>query len=264
MDDLPITWDSPQEDEFALMLMGEPSYYTHIGFPNSWPVDFDWLDFRGIPPARQDRWSASLEWFLRQVAFARPGKRLVLKSPPHSCRIPALLRRFPDATFVFIVREPYRLLPSTIRMWTALHHYHTMEIPDHKLVEAMVLEAGERLFRGYEEQKGLIPPGRLHELRYEDLMADPIGEMERLYDRLGLGQFDQARPRIEAYLATLKGYTPANLPASDEVKAKVDARWGDVVRRYGYDQPAMAACPRPAPAPPPPADTPSAARPCTT
>ncbi|MBX7103731.1 MAG: sulfotransferase [Gemmataceae bacterium] len=262
MDDLPITWDSPQEDEFALMLMGQPSYYTHIGFPNTRPVDFDWLDFRGISEKRQDAWSAALESFLRQVSFKNPGRRLVLKSPPHTARIPALVRRFPNATFVHIVREPYRLLPSTIKMWTALYHFHTMENVDLGQVEKTVLEAGQRLFRGYEAGKASIPAGRLYELRYEDLMAQPLGEMEKLYRALGLGDFTPARPAIEAYLATLKDYKPTTAEASPDVRAKVDEYWGDTVARYGYARPTLVA--KPSPVPQPPANTLSGALPCKT
>lgn len=262
MDDLPITWDSPQEDEFALMLLGQPSYYTHIGFPNRRPVDFDWLDFRGIRPERQARWSRTLAEFLRHVAFKHPGKRLVLKSPPHSARLPALVRQFPNARFVYLIREPYKLLPSTIRMWTALYHYHTMENLEGNQVEETVLEAGRRLFAAYEAGKRCIPPGRLVELRYEDLMANPLGEIERVYESLGLGGFTEARPAMERYLATLRDYKPSTAEASPEIRAKVDEHWGDTVERYGYGRPAVMT--RPAPAPPPPGDTLSAALPCKT
>jgi len=44
--------------------------------------------------------------FLQTLTF-KDTRRLVLKSPPHSCRIGVLLEMFPKARFIHIVRDPY-------------------------------------------------------------------------------------------------------------------------------------------------------------
>ena len=105
MDDMPIGWDRPQEDEFALCLLGQPSPYRHLGFPNQINRDIDTLDFRGWTDRQRRSWSATLASFLQRVSFVRPGRRLVLKSPPHSARIPTLLQQFPEARFIHIIRN---------------------------------------------------------------------------------------------------------------------------------------------------------------
>ena len=73
-----MDWDRPQEDEFALCLMGQPSFYTHLAFPNRWPVDFDWLDFRGITEARQAKWANAL------AGYQASGRRFdtIVLDPP--------------------------------------------------------------------------------------------------------------------------------------------------------------------------------------
>jgi omega-hydroxy-beta-dihydromenaquinone-9 sulfotransferase len=232
MDDLPIGWDRPQEDEFALCMMGQPSFYTHIGFPNRRPADFDALDFRGISEQSRRRWSRALAWFLHRVAFLHPGKRLVLKSPPHMARIPALLRQFPNARFVYITRNPYRVYASTVRLWKALSANHALQVSHLRNVDDIVVEAGQRMYAAYQVNKKLIPPGRLFELRYEDLMFDPIGQMQELYRTLGLGDFAQARTQVEEFLACHQNYKPNNGPVSDNVKAKVDRHWSEWVREF--------------------------------
>ena len=62
MDNMPMSWDRPQEDEFALCLLGQPSPYATIAFPNHPPQDqlaFDletsagpgsWELEAGLPP----------------------------------------------------------------------------------------------------------------------------------------------------------------------------------------------------------------------
>ncbi len=85
--------------------------------------------------------------------------------------------------------------------------------------------------------KPRIPPGRFHELHYEDLIANPLGQMRRLYDALELGGFDRFRPRLEQYLAANAGYQTNRYPQlSPHLRAEITLRWGDVIRRYGYDK----------------------------
>jgi hypothetical protein len=232
MDDLPAGWERPQEDEFALCMMGQPSFYTHIAFPNRRPADFDALDFRGISPKEQRCWSQSLAWFLHRVAYLHPGQRLILKSPPHMARIPALLRQFPNARFVHISRDPYRVYASTVRLWKALSANHSLQVSDLPNVDDNVSEAGQRLQAGYEAGKDLIPKGRLFELRYEDLVADPIGRLQDLYQKLDLGEFFVARSHFEEFLAGHRDYQPTNGAVSDEVKSRVDQNWNGWVKEF--------------------------------
>ena len=52
-------------------------------------------------------------WFLKKVQFIVP-RPLVLKSPPHTARIRQLLEWFPEAKFVHIRRDPYRVIQSRL------------------------------------------------------------------------------------------------------------------------------------------------------
>ncbi len=44
MDNMATDWDRPQEDEFALCMLGLPSPYLSIAFPNNPPMDDDAYD----------------------------------------------------------------------------------------------------------------------------------------------------------------------------------------------------------------------------
>jgi len=59
-----------------------------------------------------------------------------------------------------------------------------------------------------EEGIPLIPRGRFHQVHYEDLVADPIGEMEKLYERLELGGFEEYVPRLKSTWPTIPGMKP--------------------------------------------------------
>jgi hypothetical protein len=86
-----------------------------------------------------------------------------------------------------------------------------------------------------EEARPFIPRGRLYELRYEDLVRDPVGQLRAVYDGLGLGDFEPVRPHVESYLTRLEGYEPNRHFLTPEEERTITDRWGAVVRRHGYE-----------------------------
>ena len=46
-----------------------------------------------------------------------------------------------------------------------------------------------RMYDAFERDRDLIGPGQFCEVRYEDLVADPIEQMRRVYERAGAGRF---------------------------------------------------------------------------
>jgi hypothetical protein len=75
------------------------------------------------------------------------------------------------------------------------------------------LDVEEWTIRRYREvvdaflaEKDLIPKGRFHELRYEDLERDSIGQMRSTYEALELPDFKEIEPSVRRYVASLGGY----------------------------------------------------------
>jgi hypothetical protein len=236
MDNMPAGWERPQEDEFALCMMGQPSPYLTIAFPNRPPQDLEAFDLDDLPPRKRQAWKQAFLRFLKQLTFKDP-RRLVLKSPTHTCRIPALLELFPDARFVHIVRDPLAVFPSTVNMWKAMYLWHALQQPTFAGLEEHVFNTFTHLYARLEQSKPLLGVHQFHELRYEDLIADPVGQMRLLYERLQLGGFDEFLPRLKTYLDANAGYKPNSYPDLAPVKrAEIERRWGHVIRQYGYDK----------------------------
>jgi omega-hydroxy-beta-dihydromenaquinone-9 sulfotransferase len=237
MDNMAAGWDKPQEDEFALCMMGQPSPYLTIAFPNRPPQDQDAFTLESMPPRKRRKWKRAFLLFLQQLTFKDP-RRLVLKSPTHSCRIKVLLELFPDARFVHIVRDPYVVFPSTVNLWKSLYETHGLQKPTFAGLEEHVLNTFTMLYDELEKGKQLIPPRRFHEVRYEDLVSDPVGQMGALYEDLDLGGFEALRPKIERYFEEHKGYKTNRYPnLSAETRAAIARRWAAVIERYGYTGP---------------------------
>lgn len=235
MDNMAAGWDRPQEDEFALCMMGQPSPYLTVAFPNRPPQSPEYLDLEGVPPRALASWKRAFYGFLQKLTFKDP-RRLVLKSPPHSCRIKVLLELFPDARFVHIVRNPYVVYPSTVNLWKSLYETHGLQKPRFEGLEEHVLSTFVRLYEALDRGKLLVDPSHYFELRYEDLVADPLGQIQTLYEKLNLGDFAPARPQLEAYLARTKGYETNKYQLTPEQRAAVSQRWGPIIRKYGYEE----------------------------
>ncbi len=233
MDNMAAGWDRPQEDEFALCLLGLPSTYSDIAFPNHPSMYPGSLDLSGLSPGELKTWQRTFDHFLRTLSWRDP-RRLVLKSPPHTARIPVLLEMFPRARFLHIVRDPYVVFPSTVNLWKSLMSRHCFHPSDHAGIEERVFREFRIIYDRLEEARSLFTPGQFHEVRYEELVRDPIGQLRGVYHSLGLEGFEQAQPRLEEYLGQTNGYETNKYVLTDAQRAEIDRRWGDVIARYGY------------------------------
>ena len=234
MDNMQAGFDRPQEDEFAMCMFGVGSPYLTIAFPNHPPQCQEYLDLEKVSPKGLRRWKRAFKQFLRRVTY-KTGKRLVMKSPPHTARIKTLKAMFPKAIYIHIVRDPFVVFPSTVNLWKALYRTHGLQTPTFLGLEEQVLATFTHLYERLEEGKKLLGPEQFFEMRYEDLIKDPTATIKKVYDHFQLDGFEQCLPRLNNYLATVKGYETNKYQLSDGQRAEISRRWGDVIRRYGYD-----------------------------
>ncbi len=235
MDNMAAGWDRPQEDEFALAMMGQPSPYLTIAFPNHPPQDQEALDLEALSSRKRAAWKRAFLLLIRRLTY-RHRKRLVLKSPTHTCRIRTLLELFPDARFIHIVRDPYVVFPSTVNLWKSLYETHGLQKPTFAGLEEHVFKTFTHLFAKLEEGRQQVDPSHFYEVRYEDLVADPVAQVQKLYEHLALGGFEELRPRLQDYLAKNRGYQTNQYDLPPELRAAIGRRWGEVIRRYGYER----------------------------
>jgi hypothetical protein len=233
MDDVLVTWDQPQEDEYALCMMGQPSFHLSLAFPNHAPVHLDYLDLERVPARGRAAWKRALLRFVQRVLYRRPG-RMVLKSPEHTARIRTLLELFPDARFVHIVRNPYVLFASLVKMLRAVYAHFGLQRPTYAGLEEFIFTTMPHVLQKFEEGRHLVDPSRIHELRYEDLVRDPVGQMRAVYDALNLGGFDAVRPKLESYLKAQGTYHPNRYDLPPALHDEITRRWGGIIRKHGY------------------------------
>ena len=210
-DSMPVEWDLPQEDEFALVALGVPSPYLSIAFPNEPPQFGQYYALDGLSPGELARWQQTLTRFLRQLIWNRPG-RLVLKSPPHTFRLPVLEQLFPRPA-ICIVRDPYSVYASTVKLWKSLFAAQSYQRPTYEGLEERVLETFCRMYDSFEAARPQVDPQRICDVRYEDLVHDPRGQMRQIYERSGIGRFRTGSGSGGSLFRPAGGLSPQPLPA---------------------------------------------------
>jgi hypothetical protein len=235
-DEMALGAGAPAEDEVALCTMTGLSPYMAWYFPGGGP-DYDrYLTFRGVPDEEVARWGHALTTFLKKLAV-RHGRRLVLKSPPHTARIRLLLGLFPDARFVHIRRDPYAVFRSTRHLIRSVH-------PVFRLREGPTPDGDDRILGVYTEmydayfgERGLVPEGRLCEVGYEDLERDPMGVVGSIYESLGLAGFEDLKPRLEGYLESIADYRKNRLEElPGPLRMRIARAWGRSFDEWGYER----------------------------
>lgn len=239
MDNMDSSMQHPQEDEFVWCMQGQPSPYLFMAFPNRPPLYDRFLDLEQLTPRELEAWKRTLFRFIQQVYFRR-RKAVILKNPTHSFRIKVLSGLFPQAKFIHIVRDPYVVYPSTIHLHKTLQRIHGLQRPTFEGLDERVLSTYVDLYRKLDEGREFVDPSRFYELHYEDLIADPEGQLRRLYEHLGLGGFEQYLPRLRQYLADHANYETNSYELTAEQRAVVAEHWGEVIHRYGYGQASVA------------------------
>jgi hypothetical protein len=233
MDAMTYSWASPQEDEFALLALGATSPYEALLVPSLMRDAETLLDLRTRSREDQVRWGETLQHFLKLLTLQQK-KPLVLKSPSHGFRLPALQGLFPEARYILIERNPYEVFASNLKLWRTLVGQYGWEQWRPEEIENFILRAyvlHEEIVSQQAEQGGAKFMARV---RYEDLVADPLQELEKLYVTLEIPAWPAAQERIRPYLAQVAGHKRNRFEISSAQKARVDTAWGEWIAKKQY------------------------------
>lgn len=153
------------------------------------------------------------------------NKRLIDKTPRNVLRVPFMNAVFPDARFIYLKRDGRDNVNSLINAWRS-KRYRTYRLPEpHRIPEVDPSWWKFVLYPGWEEDldgpvervcarqwsasnehalKALpeIDPDRRTEIRYEDLVDDPVGEIGRLMEFVDLPYEAEVRERAAAVSTT--------------------------------------------------------------
>jgi hypothetical protein len=226
--------NAPAEDDFALHNWSLASTLAGRAVVPQAHAFYDrFHDLERLAPEELDRWRTTLLAFVHKITRLGRGRPVLLKTPSHTARVPELLRLFPQARFIHISRRPDAVLRSNVALLRVVRQRYALQrsiVSTDSLVEEF-LATEDRYLR----DRDLIPSGQLAEVRLEDLLADPAGEVRRIYGELGLAYGEEFEQRLAGYLRSTRDYEPnVHETSADE------PRLAELARRLGHDEPPRA------------------------
>lgn len=238
IDNIPVTPDSPQEDEIAVANMTDLSFYHGIYFPRAFSEFLRrGLFFDDCTPAEVEGWRDRFTYLLRKLYLYQESKPLLIKNPVYTGRLAMLMEMFPEAKFIHIHRNPYDVFVSMRNFYKKLLAEFALQGYEHVDIDETILSVYERMMRRIEAESEGLSRKRFIEMRYDDLDKHPVDAIEEIYGALGLPGFEAARPKFESYLASVKSFEKNKFAYSDEAAAKVSGRLGYFLNKWAYQRP---------------------------
>ena len=174
---------------------------------------------------------------MQKTTIHNGGRRLLLKNRINIGRVDHLLRLFPDAKFIHIVRNPYNVYPSLMKLYRTMLPLYQLDDYNWSEMEEFLVENYSRVMQKYLADRTLIPAGHLAETRFEDLERDPLGELARLYAELDLPDWENAQTHIAAYLETIADYRKNEFQLDPAIIERVGEKWRFALEEWNYQPP---------------------------
>ncbi|MGH8282088.1 MAG: sulfotransferase family protein, partial [Gammaproteobacteria bacterium] len=229
-DAAPFGADEPFEDEFVLARETLVSPMLAAVFPESSAAYRRHLYTHGLTPRELECWRQTLMDFARKLTLVH-GRRLLFKSPAHSCRIPELRQLFPGAKFIAMQRDPLDVIASTLRMEAELVRHNSLQRTAGAPDEAWILDRYLQVQAALDRARRVLPPADFTAVDYASLCNAPVTVLAASYARLGLEPPTDLQRTLAGYFA-VRGHPRMHAPGCTPEQR---ARWQRWLAGAGFE-----------------------------
>jgi hypothetical protein len=164
-----------------------------------------WLDEQDFSPAYiyLNRMLQFLQWQKRRRSTERLAspKRWVLKSPAHLGYLNALRNQFPDLHIVHMHRDPRATIASGASLNATLHAMHADRVDLARVGAQWLQRMGWTNDRAMAARSAWADQAeRVTDIGFDAAVTDPIGQIARVYDALGLALTVEAEGAMRRWL----------------------------------------------------------------
>jgi len=235
-DNVKLSLDYPQEDEVALAYMTPYSIYHGFFYPSLLKQYCDeFVTLQTAEPKVIIKLKNIYFQYLKKLAFVSGNKQLILKNPINTGRIPFILDLFPDAKFIHIYRDPYKACLSECEALKLM--VNECKLEDDNEIYDSVIRNYSVIMGQYLKDKDLISDGQLVEVKFEELVKNPLPKLEEIYQVLQLGDFQQVRDKVQYYLNQEKDYQRNEYYFTPEIVEKIKTYCAEILNVWRYPPP---------------------------
>jgi hypothetical protein len=160
------------------------------------PTHQAWLEKADFAPAYRylKRQLQFLQWQMR----ASPGRRWILKSPPHLLTLPALMEIFPDARLVMTHRHPRASVGSMFKL-VELAQQNSAKAVNRDLIRDFWLRNLSLAISRFMSFRGEAGNGLLLDVGFSQIIDDPLSTISRIYAHAGVPFTAQAQAKAREW-----------------------------------------------------------------
>lgn len=228
----------PQEDEYALSNITHQSYYHFFYFPSSYRKLYSkYIRFESLSENEIANWKLEYKQLVIKALLNAGGGRAIIKNPVNTGRMLKLLEIFPEANFIYIVRNPVIVYLSTKKFFETWFPLLNLEKYSPDDISDQVLEVYVLLVKNYLSDKERIPSERITEVRFETLLQNPMEEIDRIYDKFNFAGLQEIRPVFEEYLNSINTFKSDSYTMEQQELDKVLNNLDFAMKHWNYEIP---------------------------
>ena len=237
-DNVKLSIDFPQEDEFALGNVMPHSYYNFFYFPKDHQEYYEkYVRFNTFNKMELEEWGSVYKTLITKAVMNSKGSRVILKNPVNTGRLKYLSELYPNSNFIHIYRNPVVVYLSTKKFFKALMPTLWMHEVDDSFIIDLIFDVYEKMYSDYFSQKTKVSNNRIYELKFENFEKDPIAHLKEVYSFFGYADFEKQLPNFEKYYNSLKGYKKNKYTISQSELDRIEASWGFALNKWNYNLP---------------------------
>ena len=201
-DKIKLDVELPQEDEFAVSNYTNISHYNFFFFPNDYKKFYS--EAIRFEKNNEKLWLSNYSDILNRIFYYTGKSKIIIKNPSNTARIRSLLKKYPNAKFIHIYRNPIFVYLSTFKFFSELFPSVNLQNIDNETLKKLIIYNYKEIYRDYYNYKSLIPKGNLIELKFEDFRKNPSIYLKDIYKTIGIELKKEDLNELSVYLNNQK------------------------------------------------------------
>ncbi len=188
----------------------------------------------------EDEKHMAMEFYYRCVqkhVYDHGGKRYIAKNPAFSVKIDSLRQYFPDAKFIYLVRNPVDMLASKTSFFSYIWQYFGTPLERYPFKDLM-LDFTRHWYLYSLERLAFLPESEYVILRYDSLVEQLDESIRMIYNRFNMPITPKFEKELVRAVKDADGYESKHKYSLLEMgytPEQVYAQYKEVFERFGFD-----------------------------
>jgi len=180
-----VNFKKSEEDvPFFFLTLLSPAMYLICPFPDKIP----YLSLGDSLPHRTKQrlikhYKRSLQRFM--YAFG-DGRTYLSKNVFSTGRIIMIRDAFPDARIIYLIRHPYKSIPSLVSLYRSGWKLHSPEIGEKSPATRWIAGLAIKFYKHIHRNKNKFSKKSFLVVKFDDLIKNPKAEVRKVYKKLGM------------------------------------------------------------------------------